>query len=399
MTQDSKPALATPPLRLGMPRWSADSSQQWAGWYRDAQHNWQYSPPHGGAQAPPGGRQWTCSKCKSTNTSPKTCATCGLKRSYGDVARAAANPAHPVAAPAAHAQQNPVRSQLNTLTESLARIHSSGVATRDAPVATLAAATARRAGETATKAQLQTRIKQLEAALGALPEDIEDIAEERESIAARIASAKRELHGSKPIGARIDGARAALQRARQRQEDAAQALAAAQLLNGDATTEVADLEEQLHDLEMSLADGSDMMDDEPAPPASKAYEILQQMIGHLKADACVPPGHVQAATDHVQKLFDGFRLTLAHADAARAATACAAPATAERRHSVKGPPLTATAPRPSGPLVRHSGKQPRKELITDFFTAKKVVKVVGKDVDTILQAGGAADAAAGATAA
>ena len=66
---------------------------------------------------------------------------------------------------------------------------------------------------------------------------------------------------------------------------------------------------------------------------------------------------------------------------------------------MKGPPLAATAPRPSGPLVRHCGKQPRKELITDFFTAKKVVTVVGKDVDAILQAGGAAAGAADATAA
>ena len=297
----------------------------------------------------------------------------------------------------ANLQPNAVRSQLNVPTESLGRIHSAGRATKDTPPTPPAPAAARRASDTPTKAQLQTRIKQLETALSALPEDVEDIAEERESIAARIASAKRELHGSRPIGARIDGARAALQRARQRQDDAAQALAAAQLLNGDAATEVADLEEQLHDLEMSLADGSDMMDEEQVPPASKAYEILQQMIGHLKADACVLPGHVQAATDHVQKLFDGFRLTLAHADAARATAAGTAPVAAERRHSVKGPPLAATAPRPSGPLVRHCGKQPRKELITDFFTAKKVVTVVGKDVDAILQSGGTAAVDADAT--
>ena len=373
------------------PRWYADSSQKWAGWFLDAQHNWQYSQPHRGAsQAPPGPRQWTCNQCKCTNTSPKTCSTCGLKRSYGDVARAAANAAAPPAAPTVAAQQNTVRSQLNNLTESLANIHIDTMRSAGTTKATPEPPPARRVGEaTPTKNQLQARVKQLEAALSALPEDVEDLAAERESIAARLEGARRELRGSRPIGARIDGARAALQRSKKRQEDAAQALAAAQLLNGEAAAEVADLEEQLHDLEMSLAVGTDMTDDETAQPASKAYEILQQMIEHLKEDSCVQPGHVQAATDHVQKLFDGFRLTKEHADAARAAAANAPAAAAERRHSVKGPPMVRPVARASGPLVRHHGKQPRKELITDYFSKKRVITVVGRDVDVSIAADGA----------
>ena len=107
-----------------------------------------------------------------------------------------------------------------------------------------------------------------------------------------------------------------------------------------------------------------------APPST--------MIADLAKDSCVHPAHVEAANAHVKQLFDGFRLTLQQAEATRAAAAGTATQPAERRHVVKSPPV-APMPAQAGALVRHEGKQPRKELITDWFTRKKVIRTIGKD--------------------
>ncbi|CAK0811430.1 unnamed protein product [Prorocentrum cordatum] len=242
-------------------------------------------------------------------------------------------------------KKNPVRAQLNALTETLTKIHEAKALSNEAP----------------NKGHLQARIKQLETALAAIPEDDAELATERASLATQPTDTKRQLLGSKPIGARIDGARAALGRARQRQAEAEQVTA---------------LETELQELEASLTTEAPI--EATATPESQAYTILGQMIDQLTADEYVHPGHVEAAKTHVRQLFAGFRDTLQQAEATRAAAAGTPLVPKEVRHTTKSPPA-APLPAKPGTLARHSGKQPRKELITDYFSKRKVIKSIGKE--------------------
>ena len=70
-----------------------------------------------------------------------------------------------------------------------------------------------------------SKIRNLESALNALPVDDMDFADERGMLSRRISELRQELTETKPIGARIDSARDALQRAHARKSDAAHALA------------------------------------------------------------------------------------------------------------------------------------------------------------------------------
>ncbi|CAK0884901.1 unnamed protein product, partial [Prorocentrum cordatum] len=230
--------------------------------------------------------------------------------------------------------------------------------------------------EAPNKGHLQARIKQLETALAAIPEGDAKLATERASLATRLTDAKRQLPGSKPIGARIDGARAALGRARQRQAEAEQAVAAALQLQHTVACEVTALETELQELEASLTTEAPI--EATATPESQAHAILGQMIDQLTADEYVHPGHVEVAKTHVRQLFAGCRGTPQQAEATRAAAAGTPLVPKEVRHTTKSPPA-APLPAKPGTLVRHSGKQPRKELITDYFSKRKLIKSIGKE--------------------
>ncbi|CAK0834692.1 unnamed protein product, partial [Prorocentrum cordatum] len=241
------------------------------------------------------------------------------------------------------------------------------------------------AGDTSqpAKARGLARVKYLEAALAALPADDPLFAEEKVGLGQRFAEAKRAVHSVRPIGARIDCARAALERSRSRQAEAAKAVEAAQKLPQLAADEVAALEAELQELRQAEREATDVSsaEMEPAPPATpsdQARAALNMTIANLATDSCVHPGRVEAAHAHVKQLFDGFRLALQQAEATRAAAAGTATHPAERRHVVKSPPV-APMPAQAGALVRHRGKQPRKELITDWFTRKKVIRTIGKE--------------------
>ena len=314
-----------------------------------------------------------------------------MRRTWADAARTALGTPHssttsaaPQPPATAGAQQNPVRSQLQALTTSLTQLHEKQV--QDKPAAPPPAAgpvASPGSPDQLTKTQAQARVKYLEAALAALPPDDAELGDERASLTSRLAEAKRRVHGVQPIGARLDGARAALERSRSRQAEAAQAVAAAQLLHQQAAEEVAGLEREVHDIEASLAAGTGSAEMDPVlesavTPVDQAHAALNEMVTNLANDSCVHPAHLEAAKAHVKQLFDGFRLTLQQAEATRAAAAGAPIQPAERRHVVKSPPA-APLPAQAGALVRHQGKQPRKELITDFFTRKKVIRTIGKD--------------------
>ena len=108
----------------------------------------------------------------------------------------------------------------------------------------------------ASRGALHSRIRCLEAALAALPPptSIDDDCYKipRDELMKQIAALKRQIIDAKPIGARIDGCRAALTRAMKRRDSGHEALHAAQAVVTAADIEVATLEIDLQTLEVEL---------------------------------------------------------------------------------------------------------------------------------------------------
>ena len=213
---------------------------------------------------------------------------------------------------------------------------------------------------------LSAQIKKAEQALAALP-DVPEFASERAALANKAKSLKREIITAKPMGARYDGTKDALNRAKARRAEAQAAVEVAQQLLQVASDEVVALETELQELEIGLACSSE------EPSTAPIHEILSGMVEDLRSKPNAHPAHIAAAERHVALLFEGFREATAFAENQTREATSQPPAL--RRHSEKGPPrqIRAASAGPRSCLVRHIGKQPRKEKITDYFLKKKVV--------------------------
>ncbi|CAK0855188.1 unnamed protein product [Prorocentrum cordatum] len=275
----------------------------------------------------------------------KSCATCGVKRTYSDVARSAPENAprdggrSPQsgetrgAAPPPKAGQS-TRDQLTAITTKLVEAQQQVVQQAPPP-----AAPAEPGDTKATLAQ----IKKLEGSLAEILEDEETL---KEAILQRIAAKKQLLAAGKPVGARVDQARAALTRAQGRQADAQAAIDAAVALKQVADAEAVQYAKEVADLEQQLVHAPPP----PAPelaeaPVAQVQRLLSGMISELRDDEYVDPAHVEAATQHCQRLVEGFT-----------------------GKQPLGPP-------PASTYIRMNGKQPPKRLITDHF---RVIKTVAK---------------------
>ena len=125
------------------------------------------------------------------------------------------------------------------------------------PVGVAAAApTSTTTPTTASRGALHNRIRCLEAALAALPPptsfDDDCYKIPRDELMKQITALKRQIIDAKPIGARIDGCRAALARAMKRRDTGHDALQAAQAVAAATDIEVATLEIDLQTLEFEL---------------------------------------------------------------------------------------------------------------------------------------------------
>ena len=358
-----------------------DKSKKWVTW----QGTCHARDSGQGGGGPPSKRSWQCSYCHATNNSPKTCSQCGLRRTYAQAARAAAPgpPSPPPAAgPAGSTPPTPPSSTSPTTTSPAAL--SAGAATRQklqelthklvqhgqeltapAPEPAPAPPPAQDRKTTADA------INGLEASLAAVPESE---AETRAMIEGRLSSLRAQLTNAKPkpVGARMDAARDALQRAASRRDDAREAVAAAQALLATCEAEVAKYEDDVKQLEAELAQPVDTDTGEITDPWLNAQTYLTGLVDKLKSDPYVPAEHASSAADHVSRLFTGFAETIKQAQASRRAAAAAA-----RPARMKG---KQSSPEQPGRLVRHVGKQSPKRLMTDYFTVtRKVVKVGGQD--------------------
>ena len=134
------------------------------------------------------------------------CATCNMKRSYSDAVKDNGGIQKPTSAigdrPAVSPGQS-TRDQLNSLTENLMSIQ----AAMAEPKVQKVPFTTR----SDKKKEAKAKLKSFETTLASLPEDEVDL---RTVITARIQEQKQLVMASVPTGARMDQARAALERSR-----------------------------------------------------------------------------------------------------------------------------------------------------------------------------------------
>ena len=135
-----------------------------------------------------------------------------------------------------------------------------------------------------SKAELQRRLKRLEANLAQWPE--QDADPERAELLHKIAEVKRHMSGAKPVGATLDAARAAAQRAASRLDEVEKAVKAAQLIREAATRELATLTQEVAELESQVTSQQDTF---------SGQLQMAAMVCELKADKFVRPGDNPAA--------------------------------------------------------------------------------------------------------
>ncbi len=298
---------------------------------------WQWPQPHGQQQQRP--HAWTCLGCQQENWTPKTkCSQCGLKKSWAQVVAGGPGPQQPqpsAKAPIPHGT-NAVRSQLDQVAALVSQsaqavISQSHVATTSdsammptsgAPPTTSPAASASSyALGSYTKAQLAAQIKSIEAAMAHLPDE-PAFSEQRASLLAKADALKQERSEAKPIGARIDGARARLERAQKRRAEAVRALELAQDVVKAADAEVDKIAAELEELESALAKAPAQPGTEPATEKGHVQALREQLcavLTHLKANPRVDPALVNLAEAHSAQLLQGFQVTLSAAESVRLA--------------------------------------------------------------------------------
>ena len=285
-----------------------------------------------------------------------------MRRSYADAAAsAAAAPASPSmpASPPSTAGPVKVAEQIAQVTSRLmgATLPQPAVPTPQVQVV-MPVATAQ-----PTSAQLRAEIKQLEASAAGLQGDGVKIS--RDSVLAQIAEKKRLIIETQPIGQRLDGARAVLERSRKRRVQAEETLLLAQKALQDASAEESKLSAELAELEtMAGPGGQQPMESDDAVQSLKGH--LTSVLQHLNDGQCVDPALILVAETHSAQLLEGFRVTLEQAAKAKEQGD-------EPTHRIRG---KSAAPRRScvtpGKVVRMrmAGKQARKfRRLGGFFGA------------------------------
>ena len=191
---------------------------------------------------------------------------------------------------------------------------------------------------------------------------------------------KATLEDARPVGARLDQARAAAARARSRREDAIAAAEAARALQIAAEAEILAAEQDVVELERQLALHSTAAATSTPPMAAatcassmdQVQMLLAGLIKNLSDDPFVPADQVHHTTIHVSELLKGFHIVAQEAHNMKHAAEAAARGAPSHRIEGKQPQ---PAPPAVGESVRHVGKQAPKRLITDHFkSVKKVAK-------------------------
>ncbi len=214
--------------------------------------------------------------------------------------------------------------------------------------------------------------KQLEDALAALPQ-LPETQAARQALQQQLDAVVARIREAAPPGARLDGAMAALQRARARRQAALDAQQKAQAALAAADQECAQLQKDVDAIRQAMASLPAL------PDATSALVQLQAAtkaaVEALRASGHADPGHLQQAIEHSTQLVTGFEATLAHAQRVAAMQHGSLPQRLVGKQELRPPEP------PSEPArVRHNGKQAPMRSLVDLFASPvtKKVSLVGK---------------------
>ena len=211
-------------------------------------------------------------------------------------------------------------------------------------------------GGAESRSQHQASIKSLMAAMAQLPEE-EAFVETRAHMQKQIDAHKRAITKINPLGAQLDGCKAALERSIQRRQQAQEALEQAQANVAKAEEEQVALAEELSMLEAQVATHGTEHEDVRSNCIEKLAMSLQTVLSEMASGAVVPPELLAATEAQMASLLGGVRQI---AEAVNKAQAEARPGTgslpvAPKRETEEGLP---------SPVRRKIvGKQPDAEML------------------------------------
>lgn len=247
---------------------------------------------------------WQCKVCSTSNwPKHKCCWTCKAQRSYAEAAASASNISFEKEKNGAIVQPGRIRNagqslhqQLGLITKQLVQVAAPASDITCLPVPSPANAAEDR---TALSSQLQ----QLETSLAALP-DCQDFAPIRSQLTKRIEEAKSKICSAKPLVARLDGCRGALERGRQRLATADAAVQAATLARNTAAAQVAKFKSELAELEAMVAE--DAKKKESSTCLSRLQKEMQQIVNEMTCSAHVEGVEAASAMQQMAALFQNL---------------------------------------------------------------------------------------------
>lgn len=197
--------------------------------------NWEHSAD--------GQSWWACNICGGWSWgTAKKCQKCGIKKSYATTGKAS-NHNNPAAQqePAGKIEQLVSLLKAATMPEHVEMIGSCQHSTAAKPEDTVWI-------EAKSRSEYSTQIKAIESALEQLP-DTEVFSASRATLIAQREDLKRKISNSKPLAARIEGCRGAMERAQRRRQAALEALQLAQATFKEADQHACAKESELKDME------------------------------------------------------------------------------------------------------------------------------------------------------
>jgi hypothetical protein len=266
---------------------------------------------------------WTCKLCQADNQAKgKACRNCRASRTYADAVMAkppaAAQHQH---GHGQHAYQFPHRNPANgnALQQQLADVVRL-MEGRSGPHPPTPSQTALAPKDGAERQTLVKQLQQLEASLNHLP-DSPEFMDIRAHINAQHAQAKAKLASTRPLGARLDGCKAALERTRHRAATCLAAESAAQFARAEAQAQVVQLESELAELESMVSD--DVTKQESTTCLTRLQAEMMRVVTEMAQSSHVDKPEVDAVMASMTSLFQGVTSIAARCQA----SATAAPPT------------------------------------------------------------------------
>jgi hypothetical protein len=268
-------------------------------------------------------QQWSCGFCSSDNynwaSQAKKCKQCGLKRTY---AMAPAETKTKEQGACWQAQWEP-RSYVQTLAGSSPPSPKPNTELSQARVEAALS-------DSEVRAKAIASLKSIMAALEALPRS-DEFAPERVMLEAKAEEAKARIRDAKPIGARIDGCKAAITRAQHRLEQSTVQRDEATTNMQQASQELVQMKLDLAGLELSVVTVQQDLQQVPSSVEQLA-ESLTKVLKEMTLSPSVPRQLVDETTQHMKRLYDGIQKIAA------AAREAAPPATRRQLHRATSSP-------------------------------------------------------------